>query len=126
MVLVINKDHLFNLCLGGGLQSNTKDELLSLFGLLHFAPLNGISDISIFGDSKIIMGWLNGSTNLQVLLLKHWIHKVQDKILDIDPLNAHDFLPENLDRWCKNSSFGRVDTSFLQLFILITISLKMM
>ena len=78
MVLVLNKDHFFNLCMGGSLGSNTKAELLSLFGLLHFASLIVISDISVYGDSKVLIDWLNGSTNLHVLLLKHWIHKVQD------------------------------------------------
>ena len=73
MILFLNNDHFFNPCLGGGLVSNTKVELLSLFGLLHFASLIGILDINICGDSQVIIDWLNGSSNLHVLLLKHWI-----------------------------------------------------
>ena len=65
MVIVINKDHFLYIC--GGLGSNTKAEILSLFGLLFIASHFGVSDISIFGDSKIIIDWLNGLSNLQVI-----------------------------------------------------------
>ena len=76
MVLVINKDHVFKLCMGGGLGSNTKYELLSLFGLLQLTSIIGISDINIDGDSKFIIDWLNGSTILQVLLLNQRIQEI--------------------------------------------------
>ena len=69
MVLFLNKDHFFYLSMGGGLGSNTKPELLSLLGLLLFASLIGIIDISIFGDSKMLIEWLNDLSNIQVLLL---------------------------------------------------------
>ena len=72
-MLVISKEHFLYICMGCGLGKNTRVELLSLFGLLHFASLIGILDINICGDSKVILDWLNGSSNLHVLLLKHWI-----------------------------------------------------
>ena len=37
MVLKINDFHVFNLCMGGDQGSNTKAELLDLWGILYFA-----------------------------------------------------------------------------------------
>ena len=54
MVLVLNKDHYFYIFMCEGLGSNTRDELLSLFSLLQFALLIGISDISIIGDYNVL------------------------------------------------------------------------
>ena len=50
---------------------NTKSKLLILYGLLLIASYIGVTYINIFGDSKIIIDWLNGFTNMQMILLKH-------------------------------------------------------
>ena len=76
MVVNLNKDHYFSLSLGGGQGTNSKAELLSLYGLLQFAAYIGISDISICGDSKALIEWMNGNFNLQVFLIKQWYQKV--------------------------------------------------
>ena len=73
IVLVLSKDHFLHICLGGGLGSNTKDELLSLYGIMFIASHLGVLDISIFGDSKIIIDWQNDLSNLRVISLKQWI-----------------------------------------------------
>ena len=71
MVIVINKDHFLYIYLGGGMGLNTKSKLLILYGLLLIASYIGVTYINIFGDSKIIIDWLNGFTNMQMILLKH-------------------------------------------------------
>ena len=58
--------------------SNTKVEGLSRFGLLKFTTLLGVSDISISRDSKVLIDWMNGSSNIQLLAHKKWCRKVQD------------------------------------------------
>ena len=72
MVVILNKDHYFSLSTGGGQGTNTKDEIMSLYGLLQFVAYIGISDISIFGDSKILIDWMSGIFNLHVLLIDWW------------------------------------------------------
>ena len=67
-----------SISMGGGQGSNTKDELMSLYGLLQFSAFIDISNISIFGDSKVLIEWMNGLFNLQVLSLNQWCQKVQD------------------------------------------------
>ena len=69
MVIWISKDHFFSLCMGGGSGSNTRAELLSLWGLLYVVSLIGISDIVVYEDSKIIIEWDKGVFGLQVLHL---------------------------------------------------------
>ena len=76
MEIVINKDHFLYIC--GGLGSNTKDELLSTYVLLLIASHIGVTNINIYGDSNIIIDWLNCFTNVQVIFLKHSIQKIQD------------------------------------------------
>ena len=34
----------------------------------------------MFGDPKIIIDWLNGLSNLQVISVKHWFQKIQNLI----------------------------------------------
>ena len=53
--------------------TNTRVELLALRGLLHFASLTSIGSIHIFGESKVIANWKNGTLNLQVQSLIQWI-----------------------------------------------------
>ena len=53
MVLILSKVHFFMLIFVGGIGTITKDELLSLWGLLQFAVLICISYLCIFGDSKV-------------------------------------------------------------------------
>ena len=76
-VLNLNKDRFLYFSFVGGPGKNTKFELLSLYGLLLIASLIGVSDISIYGDSKIIIDSHNGFSKMQVLSLSHWSHKIQ-------------------------------------------------
>ena len=70
MVVKINESHWFNLWMGGRQGSNTKFELLGLWGVLFFSKKCGIDSLVIYGDSKIIIEWEKGNFNLQVNLLQ--------------------------------------------------------
>ena len=76
-VLNLSKEHSLHIRFGGGLGTNTKVELLSLYGLLLIASLLGVLDIGIYGDSKIIIESHIGLSKLQVISLNHWIQKIQ-------------------------------------------------
>ena len=62
MVIVIEKDRF--LYIFGRLGPNTKAKLLSLYALLISASHIGVTDINIYGDSKIIIDWLNCFANV--------------------------------------------------------------
>ena len=63
-VLNLSKDHFLYFSFGGGPGTNTKVELLGLYGLVNIASLIGVSDINIYGDSNIIIDWKNGISKL--------------------------------------------------------------
>lgn len=60
--------------LGAG--SNTKGELVGLWALLHLARYFGITKIQVFGDSMVIIKWIEGLQNLNVLSLDFWKEKI--------------------------------------------------
>ena len=64
MFFWINESHYFNLWLRGGYGSNTKEDLLGMWGILFFCNECGIESISFFSDSKVIVEWVKGNYNL--------------------------------------------------------------
>ena len=94
--------------MGEGLVTNTRVELLSLWVLLHFASLNGISNISIYGDSKIIIEWDKGVYGLQVLNIKQWCWRVKLLIKEFNHLSFKHIsrsLNKEANRLSKKSCF---------------------
>ena len=65
--LKINASHYYKNWLGCGIGTNTKVELLPLWGSLNFASKIGIVSIQIFGDSKVIVEWDKGFYGLHVI-----------------------------------------------------------
>ena len=49
---------------GVGKRTNTREELVSLQGLLWFVRRMGLSSILMVGDSKFITDWARGVTTL--------------------------------------------------------------
>lgn len=72
MVLRIVVDHHFHLNMRAGRGSNTRAELVALWGLLHFALVRGISLTHIFCDSTCIIDWACERSILRPILLHHW------------------------------------------------------
>ena len=64
MFLNINEDHHIKLCMNVGHGTNSRAELVALWGLLQFASLIGIDSMWVSGGSKVIMDWENGTSDL--------------------------------------------------------------
>ena len=58
-VLYLNEDHLFRLKWGLGVGTNNRAKFLALYMLLIFAYEKGVQGIQFFGDSMIIINWIN-------------------------------------------------------------------
>ena len=43
-----------------GAGTNTRSEVLALWLLLHFAHMLGLNTMKIYGDSKLVINWING------------------------------------------------------------------
>ena len=77
MIVKINENHYFKLWMGRDKGSNTKAQLLGLWGVFFFSNKSGIDSFSIFGDLKVIIEWEKGDFNLQVLLISFWCRRVK-------------------------------------------------
>ena len=49
----------------------TQAELLALWGLLFVAHAVGLLELSVYGDSKTIVDWVNDLATMEVLSLDH-------------------------------------------------------
>ena len=49
-----------------GKATNNRAELAALWATLKMAHNNQIQDIQIFGDSKVVVDWVNGRNNIRV------------------------------------------------------------
>ena len=75
--IFLNKDHFFEFALGLGTSTNTKAELLGLWALLHVAQVMGLPTLNIFGDSSVIISWVNGFNALAPPELSHWCRAIR-------------------------------------------------
>jgi hypothetical protein len=68
-----------------------KEEILGLWGLLHFASRLSISK-RWYGDSKVAIDWINDKSNLNLLYLNTWkdqIKSLKDKFDGIKFMHVH-------------------------------------
>ena len=70
--IYINDMHFFSFSMGCGRSSNTRAELLACWAILKVILLMGIPIQLIYGDSMVIISWLNRISALDVPSLMHW------------------------------------------------------
>ena len=71
MFIYITEDHLFLLKMWSGIGTKSHAKLFSLWGLLKFPLIEKKQMIQIFDDSRVMVGWENGSSSLQIIMLEH-------------------------------------------------------
>ena len=62
---------------GVGKRTNTREDLVSLQGLLWFVRRMGLASILIVCESKATIDWARGVTALYFLLLENWMGNVR-------------------------------------------------
>ena len=72
MILYISWNHFFHMPMGCGRCSNMKAELLALWGLLHVASTIGLPRLTLLGDSKVLIEWVQSIARLHVSDLEQW------------------------------------------------------
>ena len=70
-VIYLNENHFFSFSLGVGSSTNTRAELLALWAVLRVSAMMGLPTQLIFGDSMVIISWLNGLSTLDIPSLMH-------------------------------------------------------
>jgi ribonuclease HI len=78
-VLKISGNTSYRWTLNCGPSTNTRAELLGVWASLILETRLGIDHLQVFGDSKIVIDWLNCRGNLQVTSLVGW----KDRILEL-------------------------------------------
>ena len=79
-ILAISSVHTFNIKLGWGHNTNTREELLALLALLLFSQDMGLPSLHIFGDSSVIINWANNKASLSSMELDHWCENIRHMI----------------------------------------------
>ena len=77
--LFLNQNHHFKIQMGIGAGTNNYAELMALKLLLHFALEQGCKKLQIFGDSLIIINWVNKiqhCKNLALITLYEEVNKL--------------------------------------------------
>ena len=80
MVIRIRNNLFYRLWMEADKETNTKAELLALWGLLYFAKKMNILDITILRDSKVIIEWEKDVYSLRTMELQHWAKRTKDII----------------------------------------------
>ena len=87
MVLLVNDSLSFRLLMNVGSGTNTKSELLALWGLLFFAFHKNYCDLHVRGDSLVTIDWDLGNHSIRSLDLEtlaftgersHWTFQLTD------------------------------------------------
>ena len=71
-MIYINDMHFFSFSMGCGRSSNTRAELLACWAILKVSLMMGIPIQQIYGDSLVIISWINRISALDVPSLMHW------------------------------------------------------
>ena len=111
-MIYLSETHFFSFSVGYGLNSNTRAELLALWSILRVSFLMGIPIQRIYGDSMVIISWVNGLTTFEIATLKHWC----DDILQLRQLVPsvsfnhifweHNMLADGLSKKALNLELG--------------------
>ena len=76
-MIFINDSHFFSFSMGCGRSTNTRAELLALWAILRVGILMGIPMKLIYGDSMVVISWLNRISALDVPSPMHWCSDIR-------------------------------------------------
>ena len=89
MVVKLEPKCTFWLRMDAGYGTNTRPELLALWGLLHFASKRHICDLQVMGDSRDNVDWDLGIHNIHSMELSHWLSSVKGLFCHFNNLHFH-------------------------------------
>ena len=111
-MIYLNENHYFSFSLGCGCSTNTRAELLAFWAVLRVSLMMGLPIHLIYGDSMVIISWLNGFSTLDIPSLMHWCDDTKE-MLQLVPLMifkhtfcAHNMLADDLSKQALNLDMG--------------------
>ena len=111
--------------MGCGRSTNTRGELLALWATLRVSLLMGLPINLIYGDSSVIIFWVNNLSALDVPALMHWSGDIK-KMLHAAPqvifkhiYREHNMLADGLSKEAINLDMGHGNfAEFLDGFVI--------
>jgi ribonuclease HI len=113
-VIRINDKYVYKWTYNCGPGTNTRAELLGVWATLSLTTRLNIDVLQVFGDSKIVIDWLNSRGKLQVISLVGWKDIIKELIksfiLSVSltfigiKIRRHIFFPRRLSR-CKRGKY---------------------
>ena len=79
-VIYLSASHYFSFSMGCGYNTNTRAELLALWAVLKVSLMMGLPMHLIYGDSMVIISWLNRLSALDVPSLMHWCIDIRNML----------------------------------------------
>jgi len=104
-LLYLSEGHYFRIAIGLGEGTNNLAEILSLKLLLVFAIEKNVKNITIYGDSKNVINWTNGTQRCLNLKLENLLEDVLALKLSFEDFQCHHIYRtqnEEADKESKN------------------------
>lgn len=76
-ILYIHPELLYHVHWGVGLGTNTKAEVMALWGLLWFTHFLDIQTIHVFGDSKVVIDYVGEKATIHKSSLQCWLKQIK-------------------------------------------------
>ena len=114
-VIFISETHYFCFSVGCGNCTNTRAELLALWSLPRTCILMGLPIQLIFGDSMVVISWVNRLSTLKLPNLKHWCEEILSMVQHFPPVTfnhifrEHNSLADDLSKKALNLD---IDTAY--------------
>lgn len=111
-VIYISETHYYSFSVGCGLSTNTRAELLALWSVLRVCYLMGLPIQMIYGDSMVIIQWVNRLSALHAPTFKHWCDEIFTMIQLAPPVSfshifrEHNMLADDLSKRALNLDVG--------------------
>ena len=95
ITIFLSETHFFCFSVGCGYSTNTRAELLALWSVLRICLLMGLPIKQIFGDSLVIISWVNIISNLDVPNLIHWHEDIFSMLRLVPPVSINHIYREH-------------------------------
>jgi len=103
-ILYLNRNHVFHGWTGLLNSTNNLAEIFAVWTLLHWARILNLNNFKIFGDSRLVINWLNGTSHIQAKNLVHHCSNIRTLVALFDQVSfQHVYRQHNMiaDRLSK-------------------------
>ena len=111
-MIYLSETHYYCFSVGCGNSTNTRAELLALWFVLRVCQLMGLPIKMIYGDSLVIISWVNRISTLDVPILLHWCDDIYTMLRLAPPVSInhiyreHNTLADGLSKKAMHLDMG--------------------